>query len=172
MPWVHNLYDAEDGVPTLQSEMQLSDDPDLFGDTLANIREIWRQHGVDRNVAYKNQVQETTMATVKRRALNEMPFLRKKYHKGWPVRFYLQRSLQHRITVAAQRKLDEAPYIYRGRPFMVVDPNHLKDKLRTRRASHERVCAAKLEDKHLRSKIARDPLICRRRVVSSHAIEA
>ncbi|KAI1796796.1 hypothetical protein LXA43DRAFT_576135 [Ganoderma leucocontextum] len=82
------------------------------------------------------------MATVKTRALNEMPFLRERYDDGWPVTIYLERSLQQRMTVAAQRKFDEGSYKYHGRRFVIVDPDDVKDRFRSR-DPHPKTCPTK-----------------------------
>ncbi|RDX50848.1 hypothetical protein OH76DRAFT_1481920 [Lentinus brumalis] len=87
------LYDAGDGKSSLQLEMGLQYAPDHFRAILSVIREVWRDLGVDTRVSYGSQ-DNALMRSVKKEALKRMPFLRIQYEDGWPVIFYLKRSLK------------------------------------------------------------------------------
>ncbi|TFK92623.1 hypothetical protein K466DRAFT_212255 [Polyporus arcularius HHB13444] len=87
------LYDAGDGKSSLQLAMGLQYAPDHFRAILSVIREVWRDLGVDTRASYGSQ-DSALMRLVKKETLKRMPFLRIQYEDGWPVTFYLKRSLK------------------------------------------------------------------------------
>ncbi|KAI0718066.1 hypothetical protein C8T65DRAFT_693998 [Cerioporus squamosus] len=102
------LYDAGDGKPSLQCEMGLQYAPDHFRAILSVIREVWRDLGVDIRAPYGSQ-DKALMRAVKKEALKRMPFLRIQYENGWPVTFYLKRSLKGGHSRKGKKRVEPRP---------------------------------------------------------------
>ncbi|KAI0730871.1 hypothetical protein C8Q76DRAFT_690849 [Earliella scabrosa] len=90
------LYDAGDGVRSLQSEMGLQDAPNRFRRILSLIRDVWREYDVDYQVSYKEQ-DPNVMREVETEVIRRMPTLQLEYTKAWPITFYLKRALKSHL---------------------------------------------------------------------------
>ncbi|RDX50850.1 hypothetical protein OH76DRAFT_367875 [Lentinus brumalis] len=99
--------------------MRLLEDPHRFRDSLAIIRKIWKEHGVNSYLPYSQQ-DPVKLRSIKLEATKRLPFLDARYEDAWPVTFYLRKALRNRgrNEQHERRRIrddsDEADYLYDG----------------------------------------------------------